>query len=239
MPVSLRLLNTRLLDTRLLNTSSAGIRTLRVVVALVVSLGVTTAVSGPMAYRALEFRQAQRVALALVEPAGAEPASGAVLDAQARSDRPASVGLPPAGTAAFRMEPPTAADGATVGAGQAGGTADSNPTGDTNPITLAPAEPAPTGTTAPASTAPPDTASTASTETGTDTASTADSATTTSTASVAGPPPAITAVGAGVSETVTATTRDPLAEFNPRPSCDDKAQELNVGNQSACSAARP
>ena len=234
MPVSLRLLDTRLLDTRLLDTrlldtSGAGIRTLRLVVALVVSLGVTTAVSGPMAYRALEFRQAQREALALVEPAGAEPTSGAVLDAQARADRPASVGLAPAGPAAFRVEPPTAADPPTVGAGQAGGSADSDPTGDTNPITLAPAEPAPTGTTAPASTAPPDTASTA-------TASAADSA---STASVAGAPPAITAVGAGASVTVTATTRDLLAEFNPRPSCDDKAQELNVGNQSACSAASP
>ena len=155
-----------------------------------------------MAYRALEFRQAQREALALVEPAGAEPTSGAVLDAQARADRPASVGLAPAGPAAFRVEPPTAADPPTVGAGQAGGSANSDPTGDTNPTALAPtamapAEPAPTGTTA----------------------------------------PAITAVGAGASVTVTATTRDPLAEFNPRPSCDDKAQELNVGNQSACSAA--
>ena len=221
MSVSLRLLDTRLLDTRLLDTSGAGVRALRLVVALVVSLGVTTAVSGPMAYRALEFRQAQREALALVEPAGAEPTSGAVLDAQARADRPASVGLAPAGPAAFRVEPPTAADPPTVGAGQAGGSANNDPTGDTNPITLAPAEPAPTGTTAPASTAPP--ASNA-----TDTASTA---------TVAGAPPAITAVGAGASVTVTATTRDPLAEFNPRPSCDDKAQELNVGNQSACSAA--
>ena len=223
MSVSLRLLDTRLLDTRLLDTSGAVVRALRLLVALVVSLGVTTAVSGPMAYRALEFRQAQREALALVEPAGAEPTSGAVLDAQARADRPASVGLAPAGPAAFRVEPPTAADPPTVGAGQAGGSANSDPTGDTNPIALAPAEPAPTGTTAPASTAPP--ASTA-----TDTASTA---------TVAGAPPAITAVGAGASVTVTATTRDPLAEFNPRPSCDDKAQELNVGNQSACSAARP
>ncbi len=173
-----------------------------------------------MAYRALEFRQAQREALALVEPAGAEPTSGAVLDAQARADRPASVGLAPAGPAAFRVEPPAAADSATVGAGKAEGSADRDPTGDTNPITLAPAEPA-----------PPDTASTA-----TDAASTAATATT---ATVAGAPPAITAVGAGASVTVTATTRDPLAEFNPRPSCDDKAQELNVGNQSACSAARP
>lgn len=162
-----------------------------------VSLGVTTAVSGPMAYRALEFRQAQRGALALVEPAGAEPTSGAVLDAQARADRPASVGLAPAGPAAFRVEPPTVADPPTVGTGQAGGSVNRETTGDTNPITLSPAEPAPTGTTA----------------------------------------PAITAVGAGASVTVTATTRDPLAEFNPRPSCDDKAQELNVGNQSACSAA--
>ncbi len=231
MPVSLRLLDTRLLDIRLLDTSGAGIRILRLVVALVVSLGVTTAVSGPMAYRALEFRQAQREALALVEPAGAEPTSGAVLDAQARADRPASVGLAPAGPAAFRVEPPTAADPPTVGTGQAGGSVNRETTGDTNPITLSPAEPAPTGTTAPASTAPPDTASTA-----TDAASTADTATT---ATVAGAPPTITAVGAGSSVTVTATTRDPLAEFNPRPSCDDKAQELNVGNQSACSAASP
>ena len=57
MPVSLRLLD----------ASAAGTQTLRLVTALVCSISVTTAVAGPMAYQAIEFRRAHDDVIALPE----------------------------------------------------------------------------------------------------------------------------------------------------------------------------
>jgi len=158
---------------RLLDTTAIGAQAARLVAAVVCSVSVTTAVTAPMAYQAVEFRRAAAVETGPAEAPAATPQRSGTGDGP-------SVIITPAGTPG----PPSTAPAERV--------ADSGP----GPVRAAstPAVAAPTTTAATvAATVPP--------------------------------------------STMVATTLRPvtdLSEFNPHPSCDDKAQELNVGSRPAC-----
>ncbi len=209
---------------RLVDPKAAGAQTLRLVIALVVSAGVTGAVTGPLAYRAVEFRAALAQEVAAAEAAPLPSPDRAVLSGSADNaadnaaadagslSAPVSSDISPGspsssvGSGAIVVQQ-AAEDPATDGA--AAGPASSTTAGENgvSPATIS---------------RPPAVTAIAPTEAGT----------TTSVAPVT--PPSGTTTPAGV----TTTTRNPLDEFNPRPSCDDKAQELNAEDRLAC-AARP
>jgi hypothetical protein len=221
MPVSLRLLD----------ATAAGTQTLRLLTALVCSVSVTTAVAGPMAYQAIEFRRSHDDVIELSEdkaqiptrevdgvvPApGADPGSPPANLTRAGTTPTIVVSTTGAAVASTTSPPTTSTANAPAAGSADSGTA-------TPPAAPAVGQPAATATSADGSVAP----------------AAADSSQTGS----SGQAPAVTATAAApaapTATSASPTTADALQEFNPRPACDDRAQELNVGNTPACPTTSP
>ncbi|MFN0029466.1 MAG: hypothetical protein ACKV2O_20120 [Acidimicrobiales bacterium] len=211
---------------RLVDPKAAGAQTLRLVMALVVSVGVTGAVTGPLAYRAVEFRSSVTPELATETDPQPSPQRG-VMDGSA--SRPPASGVADATSASATSAGSTEGTGATATPGSP--PAPPQPGSAAAVAQQAGATDPPATTTAgengvsPATVSrPPAITAVAGTE----------AAATTSPAPPGTPTPGTTAPPA-----TTPTTRNPLDEFNPRPSCDDKAQELNAEDRLACASTSP
>ena len=214
MPVSLRLLD----------ATAAGTQTLRLLTALVCSVSVTTAVAGPMAYRAIEFRHSSNDAVVIVADATRVPTQAVdrgVLEGGAQF---AGIGATAISAAASTAATAALTSVVTVASSAVAATTDttsaSSTSGPANPPDLpaaavGPASPAATGVPPQPTFATPQDPSAGAVVGATDNAATVQGTTTT-----AGPAAPITSPAGN----------DALDEFNPRRACDDQAQELNVGN---------
>lgn len=203
MPVSLRLLD----------ATAAGAQTLRLVTALVCSISVTTAVAGPMAYQAIEFRRSaadSTAASAATMEVPTQVVERGVLSSGAFAAEPAPSTRRPAleASTTTAVNATTTSTASTSTSGGPGG-----PEAPFQPSAVGPSG-SPMATDVPPQvfiSVPQDPAV---------------------------EPAAVTAgttptTGAAVAPTTTAAQTD-LSEFNPHPSCDDKAQELNVGTRLVC-----
>lgn len=216
MPVSLRFLD----------ATAAGTQTLRLVTALVCSISVTTAVAGPMAYQAIEFRRshddvAAPSTIAVPDPLEVTDAQRGVLDDSGQAHDPAGVApLAPATTSAPTTASPTIATAPstaapTTGADITAAAAAAGPA-EQAPTTVVSATP-PATSDGPAPPAP------------------ADVAPTSAPAEPAPPAAAVTSAPTSAPVTIAdGAGRNPLDEFNPRRACDDKAQELNADRETDC-----
>lgn len=214
MPVSLRLLD----------ATAAGTQTLRLVTALVCSVSVTTAVAGPMAYRAIEFRNSSNDAVVIVADPTRVPTEAVergLLDGGGQfADVGASAVSAAASTAATAALSSTAtvvsaaATTAAATASSASSTSGPNPP-DLPAAAVGPASPAATGVPPVPTFGNPQDPAAGAVVGAADNAATVQGTTTTA---------------ASVAPVTSPPANDALDEFNPRRACDDKAQELNVGN---------
>ncbi|MGD9755021.1 MAG: hypothetical protein AB7W59_28865 [Acidimicrobiia bacterium] len=210
MPVSLRLLD----------ATAAGTQTLRLLTALVCSVSVTTAVAGPMAYRAIEFRNSadDAASVLVVDDPARVPAFAVergVLDAGQQ--------FAVAGASAAAAATSTSASAATT-ASTASATASTAAvrSGEVSTTSSSPIPPDLPPAAAPAA-APPATAVPPAVPV-------AVAPTTAPVGAVAGTPAVQDVAPPVAAPTTTTAPNNALDEFNPRRACDDKAQELNVGN---------
>ncbi len=207
MPVSLRLLD----------ATAAGTQTLRLVTALVCSVSVTTAVAGPMAYRAIEFRNAvdDSAAVVVVDDPTRVPAFAverAVLDPDSRFGGLGTAAVDAASTAASAELSATSAVpgavGTTTSAAAGASTTSSSAPSDLPPAAVPTVAP-------PASAAPPAVPVPAATP-GPTAGAVAGTGATPATVQVTPTSPAPAAA-------TTAPPNNALDEFNPRRACDDES----------------
>ncbi len=204
---------------RLVDPKAAGAQTLRLVTALVVSVAVTGAVTGPLAYRAVEFRSDLARELA-VETAPAPSAERAVLNGSATRGDSGVADAASTSAAISPTEARTSSGAATIEVQQAGAST-AVEGGAPSPIDASPTSAGENGVSPATASRPPAVTAVGAT----------DQPPSTTTA-----PPSTPAPGTTTPARVTTTTRNPLDEFNPRPSCDDKAQELNAEDRLACAS---